>query len=115
MAMITGTPLDEVTNWYRTTFKMRGNWTGSTKHRNLTQFFALKGVWTVHTPYGKDRVRTVADFVEWHTKPNTWYMLRSAGHIMVARNGWLGDQSEIKPAGEHWCKNKRVKDVWEIL
>lgn len=116
MSIVTGASLTETTEWYRTHAKPRGNWRGAIRHIHCGDFLRLKGKWFVHVKYNsRERVRTIGDFAEWHTKPNTFYMVRSSGHMMVCYNGWIIDQHDMAPANRHWCRNKRLKDAWEIL
>lgn len=115
LSIVTATPLLEVTEWYRTTFKMRANWRGRTHHKDYAQWFQRKGIWTNHVTYPKDRVRTIGDFAEWNTKPGKFYMVLSSGHIMVAKDGWVADQWAIAHANRHPNRNRRVKMSWEIL
>lgn len=114
LSIVSGTPLTEVTNWYRETYRMRGNWRGATNHLSYGRFFASRKLWAIHTSYARDRNRTIGDFAEWYAKPDTWYVVRSAGHAMVIRNGWIGDQNQRAPFNEHRKRNCRLKDSWEI-
>lgn len=116
LAICTGSTLAEVTEWYRRTYRPRGNWKGSTRTAQSIAWFAIRGIWVRHTSYAKDRVRTVGDFAEWHcVHDGTFYMIRTRGHIMTARNGWLIDQNGCAPASSHVNRNKRVLDSWEVL
>jgi hypothetical protein len=115
LAVCTGTPLSQVTEWYRQHAKPRGSWKGATKTRHYPAYFAHVGIWVIHTPYPRDRIRTIGDFAEWHCKPDTYYMIRSSGHIMTCRNGWIIDQWANAPANLHRNRNRRVLDSWEVL
>lgn len=115
ISIATQTPLLEVTEWYRTTYKPRGSWKGSTRSITYMQFLRLKNIWAVNTSYDKKRIRTVGDFAEWYAKPGRFYIIASRGHAMMVKDGWIGDQWAIEHADRHPNRNRRILHSWEIL
>lgn len=109
--------LERATEWFRINQRPRGNWRGATNHGYYDRFLREHGIWFERVDYSKDRIRTVGDFAEWFGKPGRLYMIRSAGHMMLCQDGWIGDQHHITlmRGSNFWKRNARVKNHWEIF
>ena len=62
-----------------------------------------------------NRMPTLRKFVEWHTKPNTLYVVTTTHHVQLVMNGWVVDQGGPKSLNDFWGKNKRVEEVEVII
>lgn len=116
LSIATGTPLAQVTEWFRVKENRRGNWQGGTHPSNYNAFLQSVGVWPVFHRYNtKERVRTVGDFCEWKAADSRFFIVGVTKHVVLVKGGWICDQNELAPANLHWCRNKRVMESWEIL
>jgi len=115
MAICAGVSLDTATEWFRAVQRPNRNWQGSTRHVHYDRFLREYGKWFNRVDYDRTRIRTVGDFAEWFAKPGTIYAIRSAGHCMTVKDGYILDQSQIAKARDHWKRNARIKNHWEIL
>jgi hypothetical protein len=115
MAICARVPYEKSYEWFRLKMNKRGNWRGKINHIHCAEFLRLQGIWFTWTKYDKARIRTIGDFATWGAKPGVLYAVRSRGHLMTVKDGWICDQSSIATARVHWCRNKRVLDTWEIV
>lgn len=115
MAICAGVPLDKATEWFRVKQMANRNWKGSTRAIHYPEFLRVHGVWFNHVSYDRNRIRTIGDFAAWQAKPGVLYAIRSAGHMMVCRDGYIADQHHIVKVEDHWKRNARLKDHWEII
>ena len=115
-AIASNTPLDVATEWFRKVQNRRSNWRGATNHGHYREFLISRGMWVAQVDYPRDgTVRTLGDFARWHAKPGSIYVVRSSGHAMAVKDGYIADQHHILPVAQHWCRNKRLLNHWEIL
>ena len=54
-------------------------------------------------------------FVEWGTAKGTLYIVTTTGHVQIAMDGWVTDQTGSKPIDKYWGRNKRVQTVEVII
>lgn len=116
MAICAETTLEEATEWFRACRPRNRNWKGSTHHPDYPKWLRHKGVWFRQVDYNsRERVRTIGDFAQWAAKPGVLYAIRCAGHMMTCKDGWIADQHHIVKVSDHWKRNARLKNHWEII
>jgi len=115
MATCSGKPYEHTREWFRRRMKARGNWKGRTYHTQYSEYLRECGVWFKHSKCEKGDVPTLMTFVTLRATPGRLYAVRVSGHVMTCRNGWVMDQIQRCPVGEHYSRRRRVTDYWEIF
>ncbi len=108
----TGVRFDIVFDYMRARFNKGGTWAGSTDYN------------------GREIEQTIKHFVDadmtdlhmkdmavknLELKADRWYWIDIRKHVFLMNGKWCVDNSETAAQTEHWCKNKIVKRVREIM
>lgn len=59
--------------------------------------------------------RSLKGWVEWHTVPNTTYVVHLGGHWVVVRDGIVVDQEQECPVADYKRNRKRVLHAFKIV
>ncbi len=108
----TGVRFDIVFDYMRARFNKGGTWAGTTDYtgREIEQ--------TINHFVGADmkdlKMKDMA-VKNLQLREDRWYWIDIRKHVFVMNGKWCVDQSETAAQTEHWCKNKIVKRVREIV
>lgn len=114
IAVVTGQHYRTIWDWFKKRNNHPAQWKGRTYFRDYSPVLHAFGVKFKMSEWVGDGI-TVEGFVDWHTKPNTTYMVRVAGHIFLLRNGIITDNTNKHGKSYKGFARRRVKHVWEIL
>ena len=57
---------------------------------------------------------TLEKFAEWHTKKDTFYLVRIGGHFVALRNGVVSDQGGVHSIDKYTRRRGRVTHAYEV-
>lgn len=95
--------------------RMRKGSKGGTTHYQRVQALKALGVRFEEPALYARKAVTLRTFVRDWTVPGVTYSITLAGHVVTVQDGIVMDQQSVKPAADHWCRNKRVKRAIKIL
>ena len=113
LAATTGHSVEDITTWFRKTYRRTNRWQGRTHFGQLLHFVRKhKGVEAKRVAPGG----SLKTWVENETALSTQrgYIARVGGHFVAVIGGKVIDQYETKPAADHWASSKRVTDAIEV-
>lgn len=113
VSRVAGVPFDRAFNRIRKAKGRGANWRGRSNKTDCLQ--AIRH-------YGKSVTRrreceggSLGKFVDQHTDSRSKFFVRVGGHFVAVIGREIHDQTKQGgPAVEHWTRNKRVTDVYQI-
>ena len=113
LAATTGYTVEDITAWFRKTYRKTNRWQGRTHLGQLLHFIRKhKGLAAKRVAPGG----SLKTWVENETALSTQrgYIARVGGHFVAVIGGEVIDQYETKPAADHWASSTRVTDAIEV-
>ena len=113
VAVATGKTFDEVWNYIRAKFYSGKRWQGGTRERERAAALSHFGRWNLTLPVkGKPSLQ---QWVKSHAQPGAIYIVRTAGHVQVVKDGWCLDQSGPAPVASFWGRRKFVTHITLVV
>lgn len=113
IAAIIGVPVGEMMDLYRDVCGYGPRWTGGSYFHDFEKILKALGIKFGEQPHKASG--TLGKWFERHGAPGRTYIVRTGGHFMAVRDGWLVDQSGSKPVTHRGYARKRVTHVLEVF